>query len=330
MRLTLKPLAEQVLVITGASSGIGLATARAAAAEGARLVLAARNTEALEEIARELDVTEVEVVAADVGREEDVRRIAARAVERFGGFDTWINDAGVSIYGPTLLVSTEDHKRLFDTNYWGVVYGTLAAADHLRTRGGAIITVGSVVSDWSAPLQGAYSASKHAVKGFVDAFRIECLHDAMPISVTLIKPSAIDTPYPEHARNYLAREPALPPPVYAPEIVADAILHAAARPVREITVGAGGWAIGVVQRLLPGLVDLVMAKTMWPLQMRPEPRDVKRGSALYAPQDDGAPHGRASHVIRTSPFTQAQLQPVKAAAAAFLAGAVVARLIRGR
>lgn len=329
MNPVLRPLSEQRIVITGATSGIGLATARMAAGEGVRLVLAARNAEALEEIARELSVTEVETVVADVGIEEDVRRIATRAIERFGGFDTWINDAGVSIYGPALLVSTEDHKRLFDTNYWGVVFGTLVAAEHLRSEGGAIINVGSVLSDWSAPLQAGYSATKHAVKGFTDAFRIELLHDRMPISLTLIKPSAIDTSYPQHARNYLMREPALPPPLYAPELVAEAILHAAATPVREITVGAGGWAMGLFQRLLPGAADMVFARTMWRMQMKDEGRDVRRGSALYAPRQDGSTRGDdGSFVIRNSLFTRAQMQPVKAALAAFLAGAVITRLIR--
>ncbi len=327
-RTVLRPVAEQTMVITGASSGIGLATARMAAREGARLVLASRNAEALEALARELSFTDVEIVVADVGIEEDVRRIAARAVERFGGFDTWVNDAGVSIYGPSLMVSTEDHKRLFDTNYWGVVYGSLTAAEHLRGRGGALINVGSVLSDWAAPLQGAYSASKHAVKGFTDALRIELLHDDIPISVTLIKPSAIDTPYPEHARNYLAREPALPPPIYAPELVAEAILHAAAHPVRELVIGAGGWAVGVGQRLFPALADRIMSMTMWKMQMRDEPRAVRRGAALYEPQKDGATGGKSDGVIRTSPFTQMQMQPVKAVLAAFLAGAAITRLIR--
>jgi short-subunit dehydrogenase len=167
MSVQLKGLAEQVMVITGASSGIGLVTARMAAQRGARLVLAARSEDALRRLADEIQAEggEAVTVVADVGREEDVRRIGEAAVEYFGGFDTWVNNAGVSIYGRVLEVSTEDHRKLFETNYWGVVHGSYVAAEHLRTRGGAIITVGSSLSDRAIPLQGTYCASKHAVKG---------------------------------------------------------------------------------------------------------------------------------------------------------------------
>src|SRR5205085_8956246 len=170
MNVQLKKLNEQVVVITGASSGIGLATARMAAKQGARLVLAARTEEALKQLADEITQAggAAIYVVADVGREEDVRRIAAEAVARFGGFDTWVNDAGVSIYGKITDVPTEDLRRLFETNFWGVVYGSRAAAEHLRTRGGALINVGSALSDRALPLQGMYCASKHAVKGFTD------------------------------------------------------------------------------------------------------------------------------------------------------------------
>ncbi len=146
-------------------------------------------------------------MAVDVGKENDVHAIASTAIERFGQFDTWVNDAGVGMYGPLLDIKTEDSRRLFDTNFWGVVYGSLEAARHLRERtgpyGSAIINVGSEVSDRATPLLGMYSASKHAVKGFTDALRMELEHDGAPISVSLVKPSAIDTPFPQHARNYL-------------------------------------------------------------------------------------------------------------------------------
>ena len=228
MDVKLKKLSEQVMVITGATSGIGLVTAREAARRGAKLVLAARSEGALGRLAGEINAAGGEAVhaAADVGREEDVRRIAETALARFGRVDTWVNNAGVSIYGRIVDTPVEDMRRLFETNFWGVVYGSRVAAEILRQRGGALINVGSVLSDRAIPVQGVYSASKHAVKGFTDALRMELEEEGAPVSVTLIKPSTIDTPYTKHAKNLLEdKEPALPPPVYAPETVAEAILH---------------------------------------------------------------------------------------------------------
>ena len=161
MKLNLKPLNEQVMVITGATSGIGLVTARMAADAGVRLVLSARNEDMLAKLAREVSNrgSDAIYVVADVGNVQDVRRIAQAAVEYFGGFDTWVNNAGVSIYGRITQVAVEDHRRLFDTNFWGVVHGSCMAVEHLRLHGGALITVGSVLSDRASPLQGMYCAS---------------------------------------------------------------------------------------------------------------------------------------------------------------------------
>ena len=204
MAISLKPLHEQVMVITGASSGIGLATALAAAKKGAKVVLASRNKEALQKVEQQISKeggTAMHVVA-DVGRREDVQKIADAAIAKYGGFDTWVNNAGITVYGRLEEVSEEDHRRLFDTNFWGVVSGSQIAARHLKNKGGAIINLGSVLSDASVPIQGMYSASKHAVKGFTDALRLELKEEGAGISITLIKPSAIDTPYTQHAKNY--------------------------------------------------------------------------------------------------------------------------------
>jgi NAD(P)-dependent dehydrogenase (short-subunit alcohol dehydrogenase family) len=235
MKPHLKNLSDQTVVITGASSGTGMATARLAARRGARVVLAARGAHGLRDAgdAIRADGGEVACVVADVAQEGDVRRIAEVALDRFGGVDTWVNNAGVSVYGRLEDVPIEDQRRVFETNYWGTVYGCRVALEHLRQRGGALINVGSILSERAFPLQGAYSASKHAIKGFTDALRMELMHDGAPVSVTLIKPAAIDTPYIYHARNYLPMRPQNPPPLYAPEVVARAILHAAEHPARE-------------------------------------------------------------------------------------------------
>ena len=215
MEPKLEPLDQQVIVITGASSGMGLATAQDAAQAGAKLVLTARSEERLAEIVESINEEggEAIYVVADVGREDDMRHVADAAVERFGRIDTWVNDAGVAIYGRLDEVSDADSRRLLDTNFWGVVYGSLAALPHLKRNGGALINLGSEVSDAVIPLQGMYSASKHAVKGFTDALRIEVNDlDKAPVAITLVQPTAVNTPYPQHARNYMDKEPKLPTP----------------------------------------------------------------------------------------------------------------------
>jgi len=257
MRTKLKPLKNQVIVIAGASSGINLVAARKAAGRGARVLLISRNEEAMRAICEDIAAQggEASYAVADVAVEPDLQRAAQIAVERYGGFDTWVNGAAVSIYGKVLEVTLEDQRRLFETNYWGVVNGSRIAAQHLRERGGAIVNVGSVLSDRAIPIQGVYSASKHAVKGFTDALRMEIETDRLPISVSLIKPSAIDTPYMRHAKNYLDVQPKNPPPVYSPDLVADAILYAAERRVRDIVVGGGGRLISTFGMLFPRLTD---------------------------------------------------------------------------
>jgi NAD(P)-dependent dehydrogenase (short-subunit alcohol dehydrogenase family) len=170
-----KKLSEQVLVITGASSGIGLATAREAARRGARVVLVSRDEADLRTATDAIRAAggRAMYVAADVADFDEMVRVAERAVDAFGGIDTWVNNAGVTIYGRIADVPLADARRLFETNYWGLVHGSLVAVPHLKRAGGVLINVGSVLSDTTMPLQGHYSASKHAVKGFTDALRIE-------------------------------------------------------------------------------------------------------------------------------------------------------------
>ena len=161
-------------------------------------------------------------------------RIADTALREFGRIDTWVNNAAVSMYGRIMDLSIEDMRRQMDVNYWGQVYGSRTAVQHLRREGGALINVGSALSDRAIPLQGGYCAAKHALKAFTDTLRMELEEQGIPIAVTLVKPASIDTPFFEKARTYLGVEPQPVPPVYAPEVVADVILHAAQHPLREL------------------------------------------------------------------------------------------------
>jgi short-subunit dehydrogenase len=276
MATYLKPLHQQVIVITGASSGIGLATAQDAARAGAKLVLAARSGDVLEAVVATLVKHGADAIAveADVAERAQVQRIAEAAIGRFGRIDTWVNNAGATIYGKLEEVSEADSRRLFDVNFWGMVHGALAALPHLRRHGGALINVGSEASEVAIPLQGMYSASKHAVKGFTDALRIEVEQvDGAPVSITLIEPTAVNTPLPDHARNYLERQPKLPSPQLDPHRVADAILQAATTPTRDTRVGVIASLDTAVGKMAPALSDRLSVLQV-PRQQRDEaPRD---------------------------------------------------------
>jgi short-subunit dehydrogenase len=313
MKLRLKRISEQVIVITGATSGIGLTTARKAAQRGARLVLVARNEDALKQLTFELSKQGCEVihVVADVGIEEDVRRVARTAIERFGGFDTWVNNAGISIFGRNEDVSMEDQRRLFQTNFWGVVYGSLVAVEHLKKRGGALINLGSEVSDRAAPLQGMYSASKHAVKGFTDSLRLELEAEGAPIAVTLIKPAAVDTMFIEHAKNYLEVEPRLPPPIYAPDIAADAILYAAEHFKRDIFVGGAAKLLSSAAHYAPRALDGYMKRFLIRQQKSGMPARDRSQHSLHQPGPDLQERQGyySGHVFESSLYTKAAIHP---------------------
>jgi len=320
MTVKLKPLAEQVVVITGASSGIGLTTARMAAERGAKLVLAARSEGALRALVEEVRGKGGQAihVAADVGREEDVRRIGKEAEAAFGRVDTWVNNAGIGLYGRLEETPIDDMRKQMETNYWGQVYGSLEAVKLLRRHGGgAIINVASEVSERGIPLQGSYCATKHAVKGFTEALRMELEWDEAPISVTLVKPGQIDTPFPVNAKNHLASEPHHVPPVYAPAVVADAILHAAVKPVRDVYAGGGAKGMATMAHVAPGGIDRPMEKVVIPgtPSGRPPSRPMEQ-NGLDHPTERLEERGNyEGHVMRTSLYTKAALNPLPAAAA---------------
>ena len=314
-------------MLTGATSGIGLVTARRAAQAGARLVLAARSEDALRTLTEEITAAggTATYTVVDVSQEADVRRLAQTALDAYGGFDTWINNAGVSMYGKLEDQPLADMRHLFETNVWGVVVGSLEAAKHLKNKGGAIINVGSILSESTAILQSIYSASKHAVKGFTDGLRMELSMDEAPVSVTLIKPAAIDTPYTLHAKNYMDREPKHAPPAYAPELVADAILHCCATPMPKVTVGGGGRMITSMARHTPRLFEKFMETVFAKQEKSDHPARPLHDNGLDRAAGRLQERGNyPGHTRETSLYTAATLNPLATAAVVAGAGAALA------
>ena len=289
-----KPIEEQVIVITGASSGIGLCTALLAAERGARVWLLARSRRTLDEVVAVIggESGRAHALCVDVSARDQVDAAAQEILAAEGRIDTWVNNAGVAIYGRLDQVAEKDHRRLFDVNFWGVVNGSLAALPALRASGGVLVNVGSEVSDAVLPLQGMYAASKHAVKGFTDALRVEQTRagDA-PVSIVLVQPTAVNTPYPQHARNYMEREPKLPEPTIDPQRVAETILHAASHGGRDLKVGAMAHLNTTVSKLLPRLGDR-MAALQAGRQQHPDAPMHPQGT-LHTPGESGRIHGLA-------------------------------------
>ncbi len=334
MAVKLKPLEQQTLVLTGATSGIGLATALAAARRGARLFVVARNEDALRDTAEQCRSagSDADFLAADVGETGWAERVADAALARFGGFDSWINDAAAAVYAKVEDLSDAEHRRVFDVGYFGTVEGSVVAARHLRKSGGAIINLGSVLSERTMVLQGSYSAMKHAVRGFTDALRMELLMDDAPVSVTLIKPSGMDTPYPEHARNKMDKPARIPPIVYDPRLVARAILFCCETPRREITVGGTGLAVSKSDVIAPGITDWVMAKLMGSAaQSTDTPPSAGADDNLFEARADGRIDSNQDlNVRRTSLWLEAQLRPAATAAVVGGVGLLAVGLLRRR
>jgi len=307
------PISEQVVLLTGATSGIGLACARKLSKAGARLILVARGAEDCASLAAEL--TNAIAAPADVADAAALKAAAQLGLDRWGQIDTWINDAGVAIYGRVEDIPIDEQRRLFETNYWGVVNGTLEAIRlHREGNGPAkIITIGSQLSDRAMIFQGPYSASKHAVKAVTDALRMEVAREGLALSITLIKPGSVDTPYMEHARSYLDSEGTVNPPIaYAPEVVADGMVWACTHPIRDLDVGGAGWLMTKAGQIAPTLTDWGMAALGRVLQTSDTParagmRDNLTTSARAGETRSNQPMAGPRE---TSLLMQAQMHPV--------------------
>ena len=330
MAVQLKRLSDQVIVITGASSGIGLTTAEMAARAGARVILGSRDeTELLDAVTR-IRATGGRAfhIVADVGDPEAVDRIGDLAVEQFGGIDTWVNNAGVGMYGKLTDTPLADKRRLFETDFWGVVHGCRTAVRLMRASGGAIVNIGSVASDRATPLLGIYSAAKHAVKGYTDALRMELEHDRIRISVSLVKPASINTPFIEHARSHMETEPEFIPPVYPPEEVARAILACAERPIRDVLVGGAAKFLSGLGTCAPRTLDAYMEATAFRQQKHSRPNDGI--DALDAPQRDGRRRGPTErHTMQRSAYTRFAISRAGRSLPLLAAGALAAGLAFG-
>lgn len=326
MSVTLKPLSQQTIVITGGSSGIGLATARRAARDGAKVVIASRNEEALSKAVEGIERAggQAAYCVVDVADDDAPDRIAEVADTRFGGFDTWVNNAASAMYARLEETDMAEHRRVFDVGYWGTVNASLFAVRRLKTQGGALINIGSILSEVAIPVQGSYCAMKHAVKSFTRTLRMETEMDGGHVAITLIKPNGIDTPYPEHARNKMGKPARIPPVLYDPELVARAICFCAEHQRSEIVVGGQGAILTTLGTLFPRLSEYVMEMGFGePAQSTDTPPEPGTDDNLFAPRKDGRERSNQPHFVRKTSFAlEAQLHPL--ATAALAAGGVAA------
>jgi NAD(P)-dependent dehydrogenase (short-subunit alcohol dehydrogenase family) len=289
VKIELKPLNQQVVAVVGASSGIGRAAALEFARRGAKLVVAARSQSGLASLVDDISRLGGEAIAvpADVANFEQVKAIADKTVECYGRLDTWVHLAATSVMARFEQMTPEEFKRVIDVNLLGQVYGAMAALPHLKREGrGALIHVTSVEAHRSLPLQSAYASSKHGVEGFLDSLRVELNHDGIPISVTNVMPATINTPFYNKSRTKLGVKPTGIPPYYQPELVAEAILHVAEHPMRDIIVGDAGWVLDLVQKASPQIADTLLQLFAIEGQHTKEPKAENDANNLFEPIED--------------------------------------------
>ena len=290
-----KPLSEQVLVVTGASSGLGRAIARLAAERGAKVVVTGRNEEALANCVEEIERAGSEALAvpADCAEQDQVERVVAQAVDRFGRIDTYVANAIVTVYSEVERLQPDELRRVMDVNFFGVAYGFWAALPHLRRSSGTFLHVSSALAYRGIPLQGAYCASKAGLRAFLESARVEEQKAGTGVSISLVLPGAINTPQFDRDRQKIGYQPQPVPPIYQPEPFAEATLRCAERPVRELPISWGAQKLLWGQKLSPRAGDWVLRRTGWKSQHTDEPKPVDAPDNLFdtLPGDPGA-HGR--------------------------------------
>jgi NADP-dependent 3-hydroxy acid dehydrogenase YdfG len=265
---------DRVVVVTGASAGVGRAVARAFGQQGAKVGLIARTREALEDAAREIERAggEALVLPLDVADWGAVEKAADEVVARWGRIDVWVNDAMVSVFSPVKETTPEEYRRVTEVDYLGYVHGTKAALKHMLPRDeGHVIQIGSALVYRSIPLQSAYCASKAAIRGFTDSLRCELYHDGSDVKLTMVQLPAVNTPQFDVVRSRLPNHPQPVPPIFEPEVIARAVLYVADHPTRELWVGWSAVKAILGQKLIPGLLDRYLGRVGYAAQQTDEP-----------------------------------------------------------
>lgn len=330
--MRLKPLDQQVVVVFGASSGIGRETAARLAEKGAKVVVSARSGDSLDSLVDEIRAKggTAHAVAAEAADFAQVKSVADEAVRLYGRIDTWVHAAGVLMFATFEQTTPDEFKRIVDVNLLGQVYGAKAALPYLiEGGGGALIHISSVEAMRATPYHAAYAASKHGIHGFLQALRLELIHDKRPVCITEIMPPAINTPLFRKSRTKIGFQPMGLPPIYPPRLVSDAILHAAEHPTREIVLGGAGKGMLLTQRLSPRLMDALMLAVGFRGQRTREPKPEAAPDNLFAPlPGQNTVEGEFGHLARlegTAPWLERNKWLVTGAAAALGAAALLAR-----
>lgn len=324
-----RELAGKVVVVTGASAGVGRAIARAFGGQGARVGLLARNVDALENAALEVRAAggDALVLVADVADAAAVDAAADEVVRRWGRIDVWVNDAMVSVFAPVMETTPEEYRRVTEVTYLGYVHGTRAALRHMLPRDeGHVIQIGSALAYRSIPLQSAYCAAKAAMRGFTDALRSELAHDRSRVRVSALHLPAVNTPQFEYVRTRLPGHPKPVPPIFQPEVIARAVLHVARRPTRELWIAWSTARAILGQRIFPGLLDRYLGRIGYAAQQADRPPEPGRPDNLErpVPGDMGA-HGEFdAEAHARSPFTWLRLRRRSLATVAAAVGLAVA------